>query len=423
MHIKALRLRNYACHADTSLSDLKGVTVLVGPNGGGKSALFEAIRTLSRILTGPVSQAFGPPPFTFDDKVFRGANPKVMAFDAELVDPQFPAHVNYLIELGYTGAENVGDPPTILSEIVKLGDDTIFDRAKRHVKVGATLSWSDIAADVSLLAKIRSLRRDFRGPQVLSSLAQSAGRVVNYRLEPRQISMASLEPESDTLVRMGYEGENLAACLYWLREKSPERFEKIMKDIQRVIPTFRGVLFNTVGVDRVGYSIEYADARQKVLAPNASSGTLLILGLATLLNVPTQPDITCIEEPETGLTPDAVRLFFDLLTKAAIEEGGRPRSQFLFSSHSPFVLVDAWNSLAENRSFIKRLHVADGHTIMDDIQSIIDRGDSGAVLQKDKSGRSIMGLKTAEELMCGRFLPSEDEPTVPHTRPRAAVRR
>jgi DNA repair exonuclease SbcCD ATPase subunit len=55
MQIKRLRLQNYACHADTTLDDLGPVTVLVGPNGAGKSSLFEAIRTLSRILTGPIS--------------------------------------------------------------------------------------------------------------------------------------------------------------------------------------------------------------------------------------------------------------------------------------------------------------------------------------------------------------------------------
>ncbi len=405
MHIKSFRLRNYASHTDTVLDDLGPVTVLVGPNGGGKSTLFEAIRTFSRILVGPVSRAFGPPPFSFDDKLFRGADPRTMAFEAQLVDPVLPVAVHYRIELGYVGSENVGAPPSIQQEVVSLGNDVVFDRAQRQLVIPG-LEWRDIAPDVSLLATIRSIpkERQFRGPRVLASLARSAGRVVNYRLEPRQLSMPAQEPDPGSYIRMGYEGDNLAACLYSMQENTPEQIDKIVQEIRKVIPVLHGVSVNTVGVDRVGFAIEYEDARHRVLAPNTSSGTLLILGLVMLLNAPTQPDIACLEEPETGLTPDAVRLFLELLCSAASRGGAQVPSQFFFSSHSPFVLVDAWNTLSENRSFIKRLHVTDGHTVVEDIQSIIDRGDSGAVLQKGKDGRTILGLKTAEELMCGRFL-------------------
>lgn len=405
MHIKSFRLRNYASHADTALDNLGPVTVLVGPNGAGKSALFEAIRTFSRILVGPVSRAFGPPPFSFEDKLFAQADPRTMAFEAQLADPRFPVPVRYQVELGYLGSENVGAPPSIRQEVVRVGDKIVFDRAERKLSV-QDIEWKDIAPNVSLLATIRSLpeERRFRGAKVLASLAGRAGRVVNYRLEPRQLAMPSQEPDPGSYVRMGYEGDNLAACLYSLQESNPRQIDSIVEEIRKVIPGLRGISVNTVGVDRVGFAIDYEDARHRVLAPNTSSGTLLILGLVTLLNSPTQPDIACLEEPETGLTPDAVRLFLELLCAAAARPSAHPPSQFLFSSHSPFVLVDAWNTLAENRSFIKRLRVTDGRTVVEDIQSIIDRGDSGAVLQKSKDGRTILGLKTAEELMCGRFL-------------------
>ncbi|MCH8166075.1 MAG: AAA family ATPase, partial [Planctomycetes bacterium] len=382
MFFKKLHLLNYACHADTTLECLTPVTVLVGPNGGGKSVLFEAIRTFSRILTGPVGQAFGPPPFSFEDKVFRGASQREMAFEAELVEAQFPAvPIQYSIRLGYTGAENVGSPPSILDEKVRLGDQLVFDRSSRSLDVKG-LVWNDIVADASLLAMIRNLPKNkFKGPKALGSLASEIGSVVNYRLEPRQLSRASQEPDLSSVVRMGYEGENLPACLYWLSENEPNTLKKIIKDLQRVIPQLHGITFNTVRVDRIGFSLEFDDARHRVLAPNVSSGTLMALGLVTLLNSPTQPHIACIEEPETGLTPDAVRLFFELLCDVAKQKGAKRTSQFLFSSHSPFVLVDAWNSLTSDRAYIKRLHLSNGHTVIDDVQSIIERGDSGAVLQ------------------------------------------
>jgi hypothetical protein len=329
-----------------------------------------------------------------------------MTFNVMLTDPGFPVCVTYDITIGYTGKEPTGSAPSILSEVVKLDDSIVFDRQSRKVDIPG-VQWSSITPHQSLLATIRPVARNaqMQLPMVLASLARKAGSVVNYRLEPRQLCMPSQDPDLDSPMRMGYEGDNLAACLYWLDERFPDILNGIVNDLRLVVPALRGITFNRVGVDRVGFAFEYNDSRDRVLAANASSGTLLLLGLITLLKWPTRPAIACIEEPETGLTPDAVRLFFRLLCNAASTEDGPNRTQFLFSSHSPFVLVDAWNLLSENRSFIKRLHVAAGRTVAEDIESIIARGDSGAVLQRDKNGRSILGLKNAEELMCGRFLP------------------
>lgn len=153
-----------------------------------------------------------------------------MEFSASLADSQFPTVVKYRIEIGYRGTENVGDPPSILNEIVALDDDVVFDRG-RHILNVATVSWDDVNSGSSLMAIIRSLRNAFRGPQVLSGLARGASRVVNYRLEPRQLSQASLDPEPDTFVRLGYEGENLAAYLSWLSANEPDRFEQIKEEI------------------------------------------------------------------------------------------------------------------------------------------------------------------------------------------------
>lgn len=404
MIIKSLRITNYASHADTELDGLSPITVLVGPNGAGKSSLFEGIRTLSRILSGAVGQAFGPPPYSFNDRRFAGATHQRIEFKAVFGDRNFDDTITYRIAVGYTGRENVGSPPVILDEEVAIADDTVLDRSTKHISV-AGLELTDLQADASLMATIRAMPRGtFQGPQILESLARRVGSVVNYRLEPRQLSRPSQEPDPEDRVRLGYEGENLAAMLFWLNATSPHVIDAIVSDMRSVIPNFSGISFNAIGVDKVGFALEFYDDRRRVLAPNASSGTLLLLGLITLLNAPSHPDVACLEEPETGLTPDAVRLFLTLLCKSASGELESNRSQFFFSTHSPFVLVDAWNQLEENRHFIKRLHVENGRTVSEDLQSIIDRGDSGLVLQKGKDGRSILGLKAAEELLCGRFL-------------------
>jgi ABC-type Mn2+/Zn2+ transport system ATPase subunit len=57
MYIHELTVRNYMIHLATSIK-LSPVTVLIGPNGGGKSALFDAILNFSMLSRGSIKQAF-----------------------------------------------------------------------------------------------------------------------------------------------------------------------------------------------------------------------------------------------------------------------------------------------------------------------------------------------------------------------------
>lgn len=51
MYIRDLRIRNYLVHQDTAVS-LSPLTVFVGPHGGGKSALFDAMLNFSMVSRG-----------------------------------------------------------------------------------------------------------------------------------------------------------------------------------------------------------------------------------------------------------------------------------------------------------------------------------------------------------------------------------
>jgi len=75
MNIRKFRVKNFMIHQDTSI-DLQPLTVLVGPNGGGKSALFDSMLNFSMLSRGNLRQAFGPCPYSYKASLHRGTNPE-----------------------------------------------------------------------------------------------------------------------------------------------------------------------------------------------------------------------------------------------------------------------------------------------------------------------------------------------------------
>jgi predicted ATPase len=62
---------------------------------------------------------------------------------------------------------------------------------------------------------------------------------------------------------------------------------------------------------------------------DASYGTVRLLGLLALLYDPKPPALTCIEEIDTGLHPQALELLVERLREAS------EWSQFIIATHSP----------------------------------------------------------------------------------------
>ena len=87
---------------------------------------------------------------------------------------------------------------------------------------------------------------------------------------------------------------------------------------------------------------------------------LIFIGLIVLVATPNRPPVLMIEEPENGLTPQAIKAFYQSLRILALNPKPEQRSQILISSHSPFVICEAWNG--EDRDFIQQVKVTEGRT-------------------------------------------------------------
>lgn len=409
MFIREIRTRNYSIHRDSKIK-LSPLTVLVGPNGGGKSALFEALLNFSMISRGNLRQAFNRYPFSFRATLHRGAvAPGRISFFVEMSE-QKDSNESLIYEIAYaqTGANEDAPIFTIFNErlIKNPGQETIFDRNDPPQQLDGLLD-----NDRPLFSAIRQAQimgRQLNFEPLVIHCSQQISRFNRFRLEPSILSLPSRLPEipepnpsaSAPAPRIGYGGDDLAATLYHMKEVAAPELETIKALIREIEPSFQDFEFNVLGTDRVGFSATFSDGRQSIAAPRLSSGILTFIGLVVLVSSPNRPPVMMIEEPENGLTPQAIAVFYRTLKSLTENLDSAKRSQVLISSHSPFVICEAWNG--DSRDFIHQVKVVDGRSQIRKFSDVADQG--GAVLAKDPQGqRTILGLKTAEEVMGGRF--------------------
>jgi len=196
---------------------------------------------------------------------------------------------------------------------------------------------------------------------------------------------------------LGYQGEDLAGTLYYLAETKHPAMDAIRSRLKEFDASIADFEFNMIGTDRVGFSVAYSDTRKTVTAVRLSSGMLIFIGLIVLVCSPNRPSVLMIEEPENGLTPQAVKLFYQAVRSLAFNADTANRSQVLISSHSPFVICEAWNG--EDRDFIYQAKVEEGRSVIRKFSDVI----AGHEIQLAKVGgkRTHLGLATAEEVMSG----------------------
>ncbi|MGQ0642216.1 MAG: AAA family ATPase [Gemmatimonadaceae bacterium] len=408
MYIREFRIRNFMVHQDTAMK-LSPLTVFVGPNGGGKSAFFDAMLNFSMLSRGNLRQAFGPYPYSYRATRYRGAS-DVSRIGYQAVISRTPDdedRITYAIDYSQTAMRDDVPAFTIFSERVVKGPDgsVLFDRTdpeKYPLSVGLPLE-----EDRSLFSAIRQ-RQMFGQPVAADDLllycTQQISRFNKFRLDPTVLAQPCRLPEVASEAspavgpRLGYHGEDLAATLYHLAETNSPALDTIREKVKGIDAAFAAFEFSTVGTDRIAFSASYADGRQSVPSVRLSSGMLGFIGLITLVATDSRPPVLMIEEPENGLTPQAVKAFYQAVRTLAHGTDPSLRSQVLISSHSPFVICEAWNG--DDREFIHQVKVEAGRARIRSFSDVI--AENKIVLAKEKRGdRTHLSLANAEEIMSG----------------------
>lgn len=318
--IKNLHIENFKNFKDVSF-EVRPLNVFIGPNGVGKSNLGNFLLMISFLSSGPFSSAFGPGPFTFRQTLSRRpkGDPTPQDMDLHFEVVLEVDEVNYAYSLAFTE--------------LRRNEYLIREETLQEVQGEILFTIGDVKARESKMAQMRRGHAWNEAERRIRSVAQYLSKIKRYRFIPDLIKKPA--PVQDSYL-LDHTGENLAAVLHHLEKNHPEDFYRIVQEIKRTVPGVRRVFTPNLGDPRqVGIGVEEESKSGYFVGPQLSDGFLVLLALCTLFNLPDQPRIFFIEEPESYLNPNRLRVFYGLMHRFA---SGHPTKQVLMSSHSPYFI-------------------------------------------------------------------------------------
>ena len=330
MRLAKLRVAGYRSLVDTVMP-LRPLTVMIGPNGSGKTAVLEIVMLLRGAMQEKLSQSLealgglnavlsrvAPPAeklaieLELDTESVESSQP--MRYAVELL----PTTVGYSIrtELLDWGKDQNGRAPSY----VHLMDGRIYFREPRTVSEPRS---SEIDRAELALAQVP---RHYVEPEALRSMLAKASFYGFLDIGHRAVVRLpqALTPAS----RPGANGENLFSALYNLRTNHGGAYQRILDTLEVAFPGFQSLEFPVVGSGQVTLAW-YETALSAPLYPSElSEGTLRFLWLVAVLLTPDPAPLTLIDEPEVSLHPELLRLLAGLLQDAAL------RSTVIVATHA-----------------------------------------------------------------------------------------
>ena len=260
--------------------ELKNINVLIGANGAGKSNFISVFTLLQNILAKSL-QIYA----------YKKGSSSLFHNGIKITD-------NILMEF-YLGAAD--------SFCFELG---ISDNNRLF-----------IYEEPSPINESRRIRDEWYGDENL--LTKNQWRVYHFQ-DTGTTSKIKWEHNLSNSMVFQWDGSNLAAFLYRLREHYPAEYNKIIRIVQRIAPYFEDFILKPEGEDNDRIFLRWKEKGcEEIFNPSQlSDGTLRFICLATLLLQPKklQPETIIIDEPELGLHPYAITIFAELVKKAAVKK-------------------------------------------------------------------------------------------------------
>jgi predicted ATPase len=338
MHLSQLSVRNFRSLHAAEIS-LKPLTLVIGPNGSGKTNLFKALRFLHDAVAGDARE-WKSYESQIDDLLWYGREESWLKFSMMFAGGRIPL-------AKYRCAFKAGDFLEVAEEELNFGQEGFKRQGERVVQ-----SWDGKREAAARSANILTLRDE--GPSVKSySLVYrhiSGWRF--FEIDPKLARAGHFVPEDPKEVPpLEADGANLSAFLYGLQRLRPEDLDAVTEAVGRSIELPERVLVEhdaERGGSQARYWFTEAPFGDRLVPPESmSDGTIRLLAHLALLLADRSVPFACLEEPDSGLHPKLMLPLADALRQAVqIETVDGTERQVLVTTHSP-ELMDCFDLAGE----------------------------------------------------------------------------
>jgi len=370
--IEALHVRNYRALRDLELR-LTPLTVLLGPNGCGKSTVFDVFAFLSECFGLGLRKAWdkrgrfkelrsrgSEGPIVIEIRYREGPDIQPITYHLEINEtPEGPVVAAEWLRWRRVGRSEAGAPYRFLNFRRGQGDVIPGEAPERsHTRVRESLDRPDILA-VSTLGQLA------KHPRVAALRRFITGWYLSYLTADSTRGL----PEAGPQERLSQTGDNLPNVIQYLKEQHTDRLERILEILRSRVPRLDRVDAELLPDGRLLLQIKDAPFDRPVLARWASDGTLKMLAYLTVLHDPAPPPMVGIEEPENHLHP---RLLPELAEECRVATA---RSELLVTTHSPFFVngvrpEELWVLYRDDDGYTRARRTAD----MKGVRAFVEEG-------------------------------------------------
>ncbi|WP_419839721.1 AAA family ATPase [Candidatus Poriferisodalis sp.] len=330
-----LTARGFRSLADVSLS-LDPLTVLVGPNGSGKTNILNVLRFLASTVRFDLAAAvddWGGYDFVRRQDG-RPSRSRVTLGIQGIVTRHASANApdDYRLSFYQT-------PRGLLSREESFAFKRTKGQGRRITVTGRKVEFRRDDVDEAPSRTRELASRQATGLATLPDWSDNEGGEGIRLLAEFLSNIRVLEPDVDAARQpsriipgsLADDASNLAPALHGLSKNDPESFEILQGEMRQCLPGLEAIEFQPMGGPGKGMVVTLREkgVRSPIELADASYGTVRLLALLTALHEPDPPAFTAIEEADHGLHPYALDLLVERMRAAS------RHTQLLVTTHAP----------------------------------------------------------------------------------------
>ena len=355
--IVGLEIRNFKVLKDIKLGPLwnqrdrqplTSMTAVIGKNGVGKSALFDAFGFLADALKLGVEEACDARGRGGFEKLRTQGQTGPIEFQVFYREHENAQLIGYKIAIE---KDENGRPYVLEEHMVESGNKSFLG-----LREGFGFVWKENkTAEGFDIFELKKILEEGKKPKdaeliqledkrklgiaTLGALKQhpriSAFRrfIEGWYLSYFTPDAARSLPLAGPQDRLNIHGNNLGNVVQFMEREHPERFQAILKNIAGKIPGIDKIDTERTSDGRLLLRFNDKGFQDPFYAQQVSDGTLKVFAYLLLLEDPSPPPFLCIEEPENGLYHKLLETLANEFREHADTPGG---SQVFITTHQPY---------------------------------------------------------------------------------------